>query len=210
MDDYGPDAFTAEYGVPRETMDRLLAYDDVLVDWCARMNLVAKSTIESRWNRHFRDSAQLFDLLPTDTRTVLDLGSGAGFPGLVLAAMGAPSRLHVTLIESTGKKTAFLAAAAKAMDIDVSIHTERIEKARLSSPPDVISARALAPLPKLLGYAAAHGGAGTTFIFPKGQDVGSELTDASRCWNMNIDVRPSRTNPVAQILILRDVRRKSP
>lgn len=196
--------FAAAADVSRETLDRLLAFDAALLDWNARHNLVARSTLADRWRRHFLDSAQLFPLIPRDAATFVDLGSGAGFPGLVLAAMGT-GRLEVTLIESVGKKTAFLAAAAAAMGLsNVRIVADRIEKAAIS-PPDVLTARALAPLDALLGLAHRHCGKSTLCLFLKGQDVASELTEASKSWKMDVTRYPSATSAGSTILAIRSI-----
>lgn len=205
---YGPTEFAAEYGVSRETLDRLLAFDALLLDWSSRHNLIARSTIGERWQRHYRDSAQLFALLPADARTLVDLGSGAGFPGLILAAMGAEKGLQAALVESIGKKAAFLDAAIRAMTLrNVRVIPQRIESLTIS-PPDVVTARALAQLEKLLGYAHEFAAENTVLIFPKGQDVEGELTEAAKSWHMKVDRRPSVTSPGSTILVIRDFRPK--
>ncbi len=204
---YGPEEFAAEYGVSRETMAKLRAFDAALIEAAGRMNLVARSTLPERWSRHFRDSAQLAGLVPEGARSLIDLGSGAGFPGLVLAAMR--DALQVTLVESTKKKAAFLAGAAQAMGLDnVSVEAERIEAIGRRAP-DVITARALAALPKLLELAGAVAGPQTICIFPKGQDVDKELTQATKYWRMTVEMRESSTQAGSRILILRDINRKS-
>ncbi len=206
---YSPADFAAEFDVSRETLARLEAYDACLLDWSARHNLIARSTIEDRWDRHFRDCAQLFALIPKTARTVLDLGSGAGFPGLVLAAMGAPG-LQVTLVESTGKKAAFLAAAAVAMALpNVRIIPARIESLNVKNP-DVITARALASLLKLCGHAYEIGGETALCIFPKGQDVEVELTEAAKYWHMTVERRASLTSPGSTILMIDTLRPRRP
>lgn len=205
---YGPEDFAAEYDVSRETMERLAACDATLIDWSSRHNLIARSTIDERWERHYRDSAQLFALLPKDARTLVDLGSGAGFPGLVLAAMGAERGLKVSLVESIGKKSAFLQAAIDAMGLaNARVIPQRIESITVF-PPDVVTARALAQLDKLLGYAAGFANEKTLLIFPKGQDVEAELTEAAKSWHMRAEKRPSVTSPGSTILIIRDFRLK--
>lgn len=205
---YGPDEFAAEYGVSRETLNRLRAFDVVLLDWSSRHNLISRSTIEERWDRHYRDSAQLYGLLPADARTLVDLGSGAGFPGLVLAAMGAARGLHVALVESTGKKAAFLDAAIRAMSLqNARVIQQRIENITIS-PPDVVTARALAQLERLLAYAAGFAKENSVLIFPKGQDVEGELTQAAKSWHMEVDRRPSVTSPGSTILVIREFRPK--
>jgi 16S rRNA (guanine527-N7)-methyltransferase len=186
-------------------LERLKRYDALLLDWNARHNLVARSTIEDRWRRHFLDSAQLFALLPKDAKTLVDFGSGAGFPGFVLAAMGSGRGLKVFLVESVGKKAAFLSAAAAEMGLkNVEVLPERIEKAQLS-PPDVITARAVAPLSKLLSYAHEISGHSTLCLFLKGQDVGVELTEAAKSWSMDLTRHPSATSAGSVILAIRKI-----
>jgi 16S rRNA (guanine527-N7)-methyltransferase len=206
---YAPEDFAREYGVSRETLRRLTAYDAALVDWSSRINLIARSTIEDRWQRHYRDSAQLLALIPEDARTLVDIGSGAGFPGLVLAAMGEERRLHVSLVESVGKKAAFLSAAIAAMGLNnARVIPERVESLTLSAP-DVVTARALARLPKLLEYAHEFAGEKTLLIFPKGQDVEVELTEAAKSWHMDVERRPSVTSSGSTILTIRHWRPKA-
>ena len=200
---YGAEEFAAEFSVSRETMDRLKAYDDVLLDWSSRHNLIARSTIRERWERHYRDSAQLYALIPTDAASLIDLGSGAGFPGLVLAAMGVERGLAVSLVESIGKKAAFLSAAVDAMRLSKArVIPQRIESITLS-PPDIVTARALAQLDKLLGYAHEFAIEKTTIILPKGQDVEAELTLAAKSWHMEVVKHPSLTSPGSTILVIR-------
>ncbi len=196
-----PEEFLAETNVPRETFERLLKMDRVLMDWSERHNLVARSTIKDRWHRHFLDSAQLVPLLPEGAKTIADLGAGAGFPGLVLAAMLEPRGVELTLIESTQKKCAFLAEAGAAMGIkNLKVIPERIEQVRLGFKPDIVTARALARLDKLLGYSAGLAGKKTKYYFLKGQDVEGELTEAAKYWHMDVIKHPSRTDPRAAIL----------
>ncbi len=203
---YTPQDFAAEYGVSRETLARLLAFDAVFLDWSSRHNLVARSTIAARWERHYRDSGQLFGLIPASSKTLADLGSGAGFPGLVLAAMGAETGRKVTLVEATGKKAAFLRAAIEAMALKaVMVIPQRIESITLS-PQEVVTARALAQLDKLLAYANEYAHEKTVLIFPKGQDVEGELTAAAKSWHMRVEKHASVTNPGSTILVIRDLR----
>lgn len=205
---YGPEDFAAEYGVSRETLERLEAYDAALFDWTSRHNLIARSTIADRWQRHYRDSAQLYGLIPVGAKSLVDLGSGAGFPGLVLAAMGAGRGIHVSLVESTGKKAAFLQAAIDAMGLaNAAVIPQRIESITISSP-DIVTARALAQLDKLLGYAHEFSDEKTVLIFPKGQDVEAELTQAAKSWHMEVEKRPSVTSPGSTILLIRNFKPK--
>ena len=199
---FGPDDFAARTGVSRETLARLKAYADILTDWNARHNLVAKSTLPDLWHRHFWDSAQLMPLIPASAKTLADLGSGAGFPGLVLAAMR--PELAVTLHEATTKKCAFLQAAADRMDVAVTIRNARLEDLSRQAF-DVVTARALAPLPQLLTYAQNFVGLNGVCLFLKGQNVGSELTEAHKYWNIKASQAPSQTDPSAAIVIVREL-----
>lgn len=197
---FGPEEFAARTNVSRETLARLKAYADILTDWNNRHNLVAKSTLPDLWSRHLWDSAQLEPLIPADARTLADLGSGAGFPGLVLAAMR-PS-LAVTLHEATAKKCAFLQAAAERMDLTVAIQNARMEELPAKTY-DVVTARACAPLPRLLEYAHSFVGPNSVCLFLKGQNVGAELTEATRYWNMEVSQVPSQTDPSGAIVTVR-------
>jgi 16S rRNA (guanine527-N7)-methyltransferase len=201
-ENFGPEEFSARTGVSRETLDRLTAYADILVDWNTLHNLVARSTLPHLWHRHLWDSAQLAPLVPAEARTLADLGSGAGFPGLVLAAMRPD--LSVTLHEATAKKCAFLRAAAERMGLRVTIENARMEDLP-PTPFDVVTARACAPLPRLLEYAHSFVGPNTVCLFLKGQNVGSELTEATRYWNMKVSQVPSQTDPSAAIVEVREL-----
>jgi 16S rRNA (guanine527-N7)-methyltransferase len=201
-----PGEFASRLIVPRGTMDRLEEMDRVLMDWSQRHNLIAKSTIKDRWQRHYFDSVQLVSLLPEDFKTLADLGSGAGFPGLVLAAFYPEKK--VSLIESTGKKAAFLTAAAEAMGLsNVRVIPARIESLKLESAPDIITARALARLDKLLAYGAGIQGKSTRYFLLKGQDVEGELTEAAKCWHMSVIRHPSLSSPDGTILEIGNVKR---
>lgn len=191
-----PDQFCSETGVSRETRDRLQVYADLLVKWQKAVNLVGPSTLSDIWRRHFQDSAQLLPLAPGGARIWVDLGSGAGFPGLVLAILGAP---EVHLIESDGRKCAFMQEVARATRATVRIHRCRIENApRLRA--DVCVARALAPLTALLSHAARFSDQDTVCLFLKGQDVEAELTEAAKSWTMQIERLPSQSDPSGTIL----------
>jgi 16S rRNA (guanine527-N7)-methyltransferase len=199
---FGPAEFAARTGVSRETLARLKAYADILADWNARHNLVAKSTLPDLWRRHLWDSAQLAPLIPDTARTLADLGSGAGFPGLVLAAM--LPRLAVTLYEATAKKCAFLKAAGQRMGVPVAVENVRLEDLPFRTF-DVVTARALAPLPKLLGYAQNFVGPNSVCLFLKGQNVGVELTQAHKYWKMKASQAPSQTDPSGAIVVVREL-----
>lgn len=195
------EAFLSALDVSRETLARLDAYAACLTTWNRRLNLVARADIPVLWTRHIADCAQLWPLRPAPCRSWVDLGSGAGLPGLVIAAFAAdlPDPPSVTLIESDTRKAAFLATAARAMGVTVAILATRIERATLP-PPDVISARALAPLPKLLALAAPLAGPATLCLFPKGARADSELTAARAAWHIECNEIASRTDPHATIL----------
>ena len=249
------DDFAAAFHVSRETLDRLAIYEHLLRHWQKTINLVAPSTLDAIWHRHFADSAQLLPLAPTAT-TWLDLGSGAGFPGLVIAVLlaervtaGVPSPLagegqgggdcrtseggfpptlnpsppggggslpRITLIDSNARKCAFLREVVRqtgiAPSVTVDILSTRIEvaatQARLGQP-DVISARALAPLDRLVGLAAKLSSPRTVGLFLKGRDAEAELKAAEKMWNFDAELVPSRTDPDARVIVIRNLQPKS-
>lgn len=196
-----PAEFAREYGVSRETCERLEAYIAILTRWNARINLVAQTTLESAWTRHIADSAQLFALAQAGATRWIDLGSGAGLPGLPIAALAAELApdLRVTLVEGDKRKAAFLATAAREMGLDVSIKPHRIESLTPQAY-DVVSARAVAPLARLCGLAHRFSGPGTIYLFPKGAGLDSELTAAAAGWHIRAERIVSRTNPAATVL----------
>jgi len=183
-------------------MARLTTYADLLTDWNSRHNLVSRGSLEHLWQRHMWDSAQLAPLIPEGAKTLADLGSGAGFPGLVLAAMRPDMR--VSLFEATAKKCAFLREAAAAMGLDVAVVNARMEDAPAQAF-DVVTSRACAPLPRLLGYAHRFTGPDTLCLFLKGQNLGEELTEAHKCWSMKASQRPSLSDPSGAILDVREL-----
>lgn len=179
--------------------ERLRSFLDLLRRWNARINLVADAPEEVLWERHVLDSLQLVGLLPPEPSPLLDMGSGAGFPGLVLAAA---TGQETHLVEADRRKAAFLREAARALALpNVRIHAVRIE----ALPPAaarVITARALAPLPTLLSHAWRHLAQGGVALFPKGRTAEDELTAAAADWTMRVEQFPSRTDPAATILRL--------
>jgi len=198
-----PHGFAALSGVSRETLVRFEAYAEVLVRWSARINLVGAKTLGDLWRRHFLDSAQLFAHLPEGTRSLIDLGSGAGFPGLVLSISGVPG---VELVEADARKCAFLRDAARVAAAPVAIRNSRIE----ALPPhivDVVTARGCAPLDRLLLLAQPFIGPDTVCLFPKGERAREELTAASQAWTMDATFHESRTDRRGVILCLRRVAR---
>jgi 16S rRNA (guanine527-N7)-methyltransferase len=190
--------------VSRETMARLDRLVDLLLEWQQTRNLIAASTIPQIWTRHVADSLQLLELAP-DAKIWIDLGSGGGFPGLVLAcALPERAGARVHLVESTAKKCAFLQAVTEALALPAEVHCQRVEHfiPAFPSKPDVVTARALAPLPKLLEMAYPLLKRGAHGMFLKGQDVGAELTEASKCWNIRYNLVPSRTDERARIVVV--------
>ena len=192
--------------LPREALERLEALEALVRRWTGRINLVAPSTLPDLWTRHIVDSAQLWPLAPADAATWADLGSGAGFPGLVIAAIavnaGTP---QVTLVESDGRKCAFLRTAARELGLRVTVLDQRVEAAEPLAAA-VVSARALAPLPALLPLVARHLALGGTALLPKGKDFAAELEAARAAgWRFTAEAIPSTTAPAACVLRLRDI-----
>lgn len=200
---YGPEDFHRDTAVSRETLERLKIYAETLVSWNKKVNLVGRSTIDDLWQRHFLDSAQLYPLFSPNSQTLLDLGSGAGFPGLVLAIMGCP---QVYLVESDRKKAAFLREAARVTGTPVHILSVRIE-ALDPFPVDVVTARALAPLTDLLEWVEPFLGPKSACLFLKGRNVEDELTDLRKMWETEIVRQPSRTDSESTVVCMRGVRR---
>jgi 16S rRNA (guanine527-N7)-methyltransferase len=199
-----PEEVGARLAVSRETLDRLRVYAELLVRWQARINLVGPQTIADLWRRHMLDSGQLARLIPPTARRVVDLGSGAGFPGLVLAILGAPDP-H--LVESDVRKCAFLREAARLTETPLTLHNRRIEQvAPLGA--DVVTARALAPLDRLLDWAAPHLAPGGICLFLKGRGAEDELTEAGKEWKLGAERIPSLTDPDSVVLQLREVCRE--
>lgn len=257
------DGFTSLFPyVSRETRDRLALYESLLRQWQPAVNLVSPSTLDHVWHRHFADSAQLLSLAPASAKTWLDLGSGAGFPGLVIAIMLAasspslrerhaegvpPARREgrgegpglapspepaphpnplpvrgrgegtasrdgraprVTLIESDTRKAAFLREVIRHTQAPAAVIAERIEKAATQftvRPMDVVTARALAPLPRLLGLAWPAFGAGTVGLFLKGRSAEDEIAEARERWVFAHELVPSLTDPDGRIVVIREL-----
>jgi 16S rRNA (guanine527-N7)-methyltransferase len=191
--------------VSRETSARLDRFVELLIAWQKHTNLVARSTTPVIWTRHVADSLQLLDLAP-QAKVWVDLGSGAGFPGIVIAcALAGTEGAKVHLVESIGKKATFLREAAQVTGAPAMVHAMRIEDLVDKAPEsiDVVAARALAPLPKLLTLAYPLLKKGALGLFPKGQDVVSELTEAAKYWKIEHSLIRSRTDEKAQILVVR-------
>lgn len=198
--------------VSRETFARLEAIVDLLRRWQGTINLVAPATLPAIWQRHVADSLQLLALAPAAASRWVDLGSGGGFPGLVVAAVLAerPGAV-VHLVESDTRKAAFLRESARVAGLPVEVHAERIEKVaeKLAPGTHVVSARALAPLAKLLDLASPFLAAGAPALFPKGKDAERELTEARKGWTLDLNLAPSRTDPDARIVVVTRAQRLS-
>ena len=190
--------------VSRETSDRLAIYESELNRWNPKINLVSNATLANAKKRHFHDSLQLLKYAPADWSTWVDIGSGGGFPGLVIAACH--PKENINLIESDLRKSLFMRTVARLMEVNVTVHNERSEQLMPQSA-DVISARAFAPLVKLLDHAARHGHEDTVCILPKGQNVGQELTEARKHWKLEAEQYPSLTDANATILVIKDFQR---
>jgi len=205
-----PEAFATATGADSETLARLRAYLALLEKWQRRINLVSASTLADPWRRHMLDSAQLVPLIASHRAAkgepgaikIADLGSGAGFPGLVLAILGAGS---VCLIESDSRKSVFLREA-----IRVTAAPARVEAARIEDLPpqccDVVTARACAPLPLLLAYAARHLAPEGIALLLKGRTAATELTEAEKTWKIRAHLSPSVTDPSGSVITIEAIR----
>lgn len=199
-----PDEVARALDVSRETRARLARHLELLERWQRSINLVGARSLDDPWRRHVLDSAQLWPLLPPGAASLVDLGSGAGFPGMVLAICGVAG-LH--LIEADRRKVQFLREVARRTGASAEIHHGRIES--LSAwPADVVMARALAPLPRLLALAERFSGPATIGVYLKGRNIAQELTEARRDWHMDsIMMQPSQSDPSGRVLVLRGVHR---
>lgn len=199
----GRDGFARLVPVSRETREALEAHVTLLKSWNRRINLVGATTLGDPWRRHVLDSAQLVPHIPPRAR-IVDIGSGAGFPGLVLAAMGAG---EVHLVESDQKKAAFLSEALRITGIAATLHATRLERLQPFAA-DIVTARAVAPLPELLELAAPFLGPHTRCLFLKGRGAGDELTLAAKHWKMETRLVPSLSDPGGMVVILDSIARQ--
>ena len=197
MDKITTETFISQLNVSRETLDRFLLYAEILAKWQAKINLISESSMVNVWSRHFLDSAQLYDLVPRGAKTLLDIGSGAGFPGMVLAVMGVK---NITLVEADSRKCLFLSEVLRETGKHANIVNCRIEKFD-GGYFDIITARALAPMDKLLSYINPHFGPSTKGLFLKGEQVDRELTKAKKQWKLEYKTVPSITNDRGSIII---------
>jgi 16S rRNA (guanine527-N7)-methyltransferase len=199
----GAGGFQRLTNVSRETLDRLIRYVDLLTAWNARINLVGRNTFGDVWRRHIFDSAQIYPHIPQRTRVLIDLGSGAGLPGLILSIMGVP---EVHLVESDARKAVFLREAVRITQASATVHPVRIEGMKPLIA-DVVTARALAPLSELLEISERFRGAGTICLFPKGENVQEELTNACKQWKITMHQSPSLSEPSGCLLRLENISR---
>ena len=200
--------FQDKTNVSRETLARLEAYDVLLRKWNQAINLVSPKTLDEVWSRHFLDSAQLFSVAGAANGHWVDLGSGGGFPGLVLAVIAfekAPE-LRFTLVESDQRKAAFLLAVVRELGLSTKVLARRIDELEPLGA-DFLSARALAPLDALLGFAEQHLAPEGVCIFPKGGKWREELAEATKNWSFSYSTHPSLTDPEAAILTIQEVSR---
>jgi 16S rRNA (guanine527-N7)-methyltransferase len=202
----GRDAFEATYNVPRGTMAMFGIYAEMLTDWQGRMNLVGPSTLADIWGRHFADSAQVLPLAGDITKPWLDIGSGAGFPGIVVALLGAT---QVHLVESTAKKCRFLEAvcAATGVEAQVTVHNRRIESLpRFAA--GIISARACANLGQLFEWGLPFATRATRWVLPKGATADEEVSAAREKFAFDAELVPSRSDERGRIVIASGVKRR--
>lgn len=204
----GRATFLQDFDVSRETIERFDIYQNLLIRWGAVKNLVAPSTLPDLWMRHFGDSAQIVKVAVENgspARTWVDMGAGAGFPGLVIAiCLADKDHSMVALVESDHRKCAFLRAVSRETGVRTEIINDRMENVAHSLPEfDCVTARALAPLEFLLDYSLPLLQRGSLGLFPKGQHLASELTELTRFGSMNHEIVPSRTDPNGKIVLVR-------
>lgn len=190
--------------VSRETCAKIVQFTEMLREEASVQNLVSATTLEDLWERHIIDSAQLVRFAPVPTSRWLDIGSGAGLPGIVLATL---LKAPATLIEPRRLRADFLGRVCEALALDAEVKCSKVE--HFTGRYDVITARAVAPLVKLLGMALHLAGPDTLWVLPKGRNAKSELAEAERNWHYEVRSEPSITDPGSEILLLRNLRAKS-
>lgn len=208
----GPEEFQREFGVSRETVERLETYETLLIKWQKAQNLVAPNTLSEVWHRHFADSAQLFKHLD-EAKIIVDMGAGGGFPGLVLGILLMERHGScVHLVESNSRKCSFLKDVARQTGAHVEIHNCRIEVFAIESTIssiDVVTARALKPLNTLLTFGQALFEMGAKGIFLKGKGTNAEIEEASQDWHFHHETFESLTDPLGRIVKLNDIKPRS-
>ncbi len=198
-------AFLEAFPVSHETVRKLDRYAELLGEWSQKFNLVAESTLPHIWQRHFLDSAQLLRHLPEKSGTLVDIGSGAGFPGLVLSIMGV-SNIH--LVESIGKKARFLQAVIDELGLGATLHHDRVENIKTIKA-DIITARAVGSLDDLLKLIKPIAKPETIGLFLKGKNIDSELTESKKSWTFVHQCLPSLSDDSGNILIVRHIKAKN-
>ena len=201
--------FEEKYSVSHETFLKLQTYLSLLKDWQEKFNLVSNSSLDDAWNRHFLDSAQLFKYVPETAKTLVDMGTGAGFPGMVLAIIANEKTpyLNVVLVESILKKTMYLKEVAEKTQTKVEIVNGRIEEIK-NKKFEVITSRAMTSLDKLLSYAMPFFKKETICIFPKGKKYAEELSEAHKKWQFKCRIEPSEISDEGKILIISNLKKK--
>ena len=203
-----PKEFQGAVQISNEALERFVLYANLLRRWQKEINLIGPATISNLWFRHFFDSAQLFPLIPRDAQLLIDIGSGAGFPGLVLALLFEDQeRPIINLVEANHRKAQFLAEAMRITGVHAIIHRRRIESI-YDLKGDVVTARACAPLKKLFGYAHPVLVSRGTCLFLKGQNFQEELTESEKTWKMKVTITESLTNDTGVILTVKNLFRR--
>ena len=198
-----------KYSVSHETIEQLNLYHQLLIEWQTKFNLVSKSSLEDAVVRHFEDSVQLYSFIPQSAQSLVDFGSGAGFPAMVLAIIAKEKTpyLKISMVESIKKKTLYLNEVAQKTNTDVCIINDRIENLP-DQKFDVITSRAMTSLKDLLAYSYRFCHKNTVCIFPKGKNYNQELADAHKNWRFKCSINPSRISDEGKILIITDIAKK--
>lgn len=208
----GAEEFQKQFDVSRETVERLKLYETLLVKWQKAQNLVAPNTLDEVWHRHFADSAQMLKYL-ADSKIIVDMGAGGGFPGLVLGILLMERHGScVHLVESNSRKCSFLKDVARQTGAHVEIHNCRIEVFAIESTIqsiDVVTARALKPLNTLLSFGQALFEKGAKGVFLKGKSTSAEIEEASQDWDFSHETYESLTDPLGRIVKLNDIKPRS-
>ena len=206
VEEYGPREFRRSEGVSRETLDKLTVFAELLAKWNRSARLVSPSTLGSIWHRHMLDSAQLVDHLPKEAEKVVDIGTGGGFPGLVLSIIAAEMRprTRFVLVDGNARKCEFLREVCRQTCTGAEIRDVRDSELEPQCA-DVVTARAVAPLDGLLRMACRHLSDGGICVFPKGQGAATEIESAAESWQFGVTEVPSRTDGCGRILLIREL-----
>lgn len=201
--------FIEKYNVSCETFSKLKTYHDLLIEWQNKFNLVSNSSLQNAWDRHFSDSAQLYKYIPLFAESLIDFGSGAGFPAMVLAIMSENRTpyLNVSMVESIKKKTLYLNEVASKIGVNVNVINDRIENLPAKKY-DVITSRAMTSLSELLSYSYRFCHEKTVCIFPKGKNYAAELAESHKKWRFKCVIESSEVSDDGKILIITDIRKK--